>query len=130
MAIAIVIGIIFIVLFYVAGEKIFTGNSQSIFKGVVSWLASLLITVVAFHMLKFYNVERKWRRKLEGAMHEDRAVGGGWVAAGRGAGAAYAGSARPHAARTSHAPDPRLPGPPLSCRLPPSRTSGPSCYWR
>ncbi|EFN52192.1 hypothetical protein CHLNCDRAFT_139414 [Chlorella variabilis] len=71
-AISIVIGIIFIVLFYVAGEKIFTGNSQSIFKGVVSWIASLLITVVAFHMLKFYNVERKWRRKLEGAMDGDR----------------------------------------------------------
>ena len=27
---------------------------QSIFKGVVSWLASLLITVVAFHMLKVW----------------------------------------------------------------------------
>lgn len=71
-AISIVIGVVFIVLFYVAGSKIFTGNSQSIFKGVVSWLASLLITVVAFHMLKFYNVERKWRRKLEGAMEADR----------------------------------------------------------
>lgn len=54
--------------------QIFTGNSQSIFKGVVSWIASLLITVVAFHMLKFYNVERKWRRKLEGAMDGDRQV--------------------------------------------------------
>jgi high-affinity iron transporter len=72
-AISVVIGVVFIVLFYVAGSKIFTGNSQSIFKGVVSWLASLLITVVAFHMLKFYNVERKWRRKLEGAMDADRA---------------------------------------------------------
>lgn len=71
-AISIVIGVVFIILFYVAGSKIFTGNSQAIFKGVVSWIACLLITVVAFHMLKFYNVERKWRRKLEGAMEADR----------------------------------------------------------
>lgn len=49
-------------------------RAQSIFKGVVSWVASLLITVVAFHMLKFYNVERKWRRKLEGALDADREV--------------------------------------------------------
>lgn len=40
----------------------------------MSWIASLLITVVAFHMLKFYNVERKWRRKLQGALDADREV--------------------------------------------------------
>ncbi|KAL4423883.1 hypothetical protein ABPG75_001184 [Micractinium tetrahymenae] len=71
-AISVVIGIVFIILFYVANNKIFSGHAQSIFKGVVSWIASLLITVVAFHMLKFYNVERKWRRKLEGALDADR----------------------------------------------------------
>lgn len=71
-AISVVIGIVFIILFYVANSKIFSGHAQSIFKGVVSWVASLLITVVAFHMLKFYNVERKWRRKLEGALDADR----------------------------------------------------------
>ena len=43
-------------------------------QGVISWVACLLITVVAFHMLKFYNVERKWRRKLEGALDADREV--------------------------------------------------------
>lgn len=71
-AISIVIGIVFIIIFYVANSKIFSGHAQSIFKGVVSWIASLLITVVAFHMLKFYNVERKWRRKLQGALDADR----------------------------------------------------------
>ncbi|PSC73283.1 Plasma membrane iron permease [Micractinium conductrix] len=73
-AVSIVIGIVFIVLFYVANEKLFTGDSQAIFKGVISWVACLLITVVAFHMLKFYNVERKWRRKLEGALDADREI--------------------------------------------------------
>jgi hypothetical protein len=51
-------------------------------------VASLLITVVAFHMLKFYNVERKWRHKFEGALDADRevrAVGGaGSAEEGRG----------------------------------------------
>lgn len=32
---------------------------------VIQWIASLMITVVAFAMLKFYNLERKWRYKLE-----------------------------------------------------------------
>jgi hypothetical protein len=101
---------------YRAVLQIFSGNSQSIFKGVISWIASLLITVVAFHMvgafnhsrwrlcgwagcfksllnqpdchpphrswhpcvcvlqLKFYNVERKWRQKLEGALEGERLV--------------------------------------------------------
>lgn len=66
-AIAIVIGVIFIVIFYVLGNQVFSGNAASIFKGCICWVACLLITMVAFHMLKFYNMERKWRRKLEAA---------------------------------------------------------------
>ncbi len=74
--VSILIGVIFIVIFYVAGEKLFSGDAQSIFKGVVSWIAALLITVVALHMLKFYNLERKWQRKLSAAMSREVSVDG------------------------------------------------------
>jgi hypothetical protein len=37
---------------------------------VINWIASLMITIVAFAMLKFYNLERKWRHKLEAASRE------------------------------------------------------------
>lgn len=43
---------------------------------VINWIASLMITIVAFAMLKFYNLERKWRHKLEGATKNVRAAGG------------------------------------------------------
>eukprot|EP00887_Chlorella_sp_A99_P003315 scaffold26.g3315.t1 len=65
--IALLLGVVFVVLFYILGNKVFSGSAELIFKGCVCWLATLLITMVAFHMLKFYNMERKWRRKLEAA---------------------------------------------------------------
>ncbi len=37
-------------------------------------LAHLPAPLQAFHMLKFYNVERKWKRKLEGAVASEREV--------------------------------------------------------
>ena len=36
-----------------------------IFKGVVSWIASFMITYLAFTMLQFSGWEEKWRRKLD-----------------------------------------------------------------
>ena len=33
-----------------------------------------MITIVAFAMLKFYNLERKWRHKLESAQKEVRTL--------------------------------------------------------
>ncbi|GAB4814914.1 hypothetical protein N2152v2_001960 [Parachlorella kessleri] len=68
--IAIIIGVVFCVIFYVANNKIFSGDGELIFKGVISWIACLMITIVAFAMLKFYNLERKWRHKLESAQRE------------------------------------------------------------
>ena len=64
-AISVVLGIIFVLVFYLANTKLMSQNASMIFKGCICWIASILITVVAFAMLKFYNLERKWKRKLE-----------------------------------------------------------------
>ena len=75
--IAVALGIVFVVVFYVAGNKLLSGNASLIFKGVIAYIASILITLVAFHMLKFYNLERKWKRKLEGAATKEVSEEGG-----------------------------------------------------
>ena len=133
---SVVIGSVFIVLFYVANTAIFSGNAQLIFKGSIAWVAALLITIVAFHMLKFYNLERKWKRKLEIAV-ETREVrrgegeGGGAGGRGRGAAPAAVGSgaggrsrmARRGGRKGSHCSTPTASPPPAPCpasRLTPS----------
>ena len=40
-------------------------QASMIFKGCICWVAAILITIVSFAMLKFYNLERKWQRKLK-----------------------------------------------------------------
>lgn len=55
---------VFAVLFYVAQNNVFTGNNLQIFKGVVSWIACIFITYLAFAMLRFEGWEAKWERKL------------------------------------------------------------------
>lgn len=74
--VALIVGVVFIVLFYVANNSIFTGNAENLFKGFIFYIAVLLIVYVSFHMLKFYNLEKKWRYKLEQAFKE-REVGAG-----------------------------------------------------
>ena len=64
-AVSFILGIVFVLVFYLANTKLFDAKASAIFKGCICWVASLLITVVAFSMLKFYNLERKWRHKLE-----------------------------------------------------------------
>ena len=64
---AIVIGIIFIVLFYVAQQTVFKGDGKNIFTGVLMLIASFMITFLAFAMLKIKGYEEKWQAKLEGA---------------------------------------------------------------
>ncbi|KAL6784794.1 Plasma membrane iron permease [Auxenochlorella protothecoides] len=68
--VALIVGVVFIVLFYVANNSIFTGNAENLFKGFIFYIAVLLIVYVSFHMLKFYNLEKKWRYKLEQAFKE------------------------------------------------------------
>ena len=45
----------------------FTLQGKAIFTGFVTLLASYLITLLAFAMLKFKNYEKKWEMKLAGA---------------------------------------------------------------
>lgn len=64
-AVSILFGIIFIVLYYKAAQNLFSGPNQMLFKGIVSWIACLMITYLAFTMLQFFGWEDKWKRKLD-----------------------------------------------------------------
>ena len=66
--VSVILGVVFVLVFYLANTKLLDAKASNIFKGCISWVASLLITIVAFSMLKFYNLERKWRTKLEGGL--------------------------------------------------------------
>jgi high-affinity Fe2+/Pb2+ permease len=66
-ALAIVVGAVFIVLFYVAKKTIFRGPGQAIFEGFLMLIASFMLTFLAFAMLKVKGYEEKWRLKLEAA---------------------------------------------------------------
>lgn len=69
--ISVILGIIFVLVFYLANTKLFSDQASMIFKGCICWLAAILITVVSFAMLKFYNLERKWKRKLESQLSRE-----------------------------------------------------------
>lgn len=62
--VSLIFGGSFAAVFYVAKTMLFTGAGQAIFQGVVSWVASILITYLAFKMLKFSNIEEKYKRKF------------------------------------------------------------------
>ena len=62
---AIVIGIVFIVIFYVAQQTVFQGDGKNIFTGVLMLIASFMITFLAFAMMKIKGYEEKWQAKLE-----------------------------------------------------------------
>ena len=67
MGAAVLIGAVFIVLFYVAKKTIFQGQGQAIFNGFLMLIASFMLTFLAFAMLKVKGYEEKWRLKLEAA---------------------------------------------------------------
>lgn len=62
---ALIIGIVFIVVFYVAQNSVFSGNGETIFESVLTLLASYLITLLGFAMLKIRGYEAKWESKLQ-----------------------------------------------------------------
>ncbi|KXZ41484.1 hypothetical protein GPECTOR_439g322 [Gonium pectorale] len=62
--VSIIFGIIFIVVFYTAQNNLFAGTNRDWFKGIISWIAALLITILGFAMLRFLGWEEKWKRKL------------------------------------------------------------------
>lgn len=68
LGISIILGTVFILVFYLANTKLLSGTASLIFKGCICWIAAFLITIVSFAMLKFYNLERKWKRKLTSAV--------------------------------------------------------------
>lgn len=51
--ISVVLGIIFCIVFYVGGTKIWKGNGEYIFKGFNCMIAAALILWLSFAMLKF-----------------------------------------------------------------------------
>ncbi|KAL6765919.1 iron permease FTR1 family-domain-containing protein [Haematococcus lacustris] len=64
-ALSILFGVIFISVFYVTKENVFTGTNKSIFAGSICWFAGTLITILAFAMLRYKGWEEKIQRKLE-----------------------------------------------------------------
>lgn len=64
---SILFGVIFSVVYYVAKSQLFQGSSKMIFRGVISWVAAILITILAFAMLRFLGWEDKWERRMKEA---------------------------------------------------------------
>ena len=62
---ALIIGIVFIIIFYVARNAVFSGNGETIFTSILTLLASYLITLLGFAMLKIKGYEQKWENKLQ-----------------------------------------------------------------
>jgi len=62
---ALIIGIIFVIVFYVAQNSVFSGNGKIIFESALTLLASYLITLLGFAMLKIRGYEAKWESKLQ-----------------------------------------------------------------
>jgi len=65
--VSVALGIAFAVAFYITKSKVMSGPAKLIFKGYINLVAALLITLLAFAMLRFMNYERKWAAKLEDA---------------------------------------------------------------
>lgn len=65
--VSVLLGIVFVAVFYLTKSKVMTGASKAIFKGYINLVAVLLITMLSFAMLRFMNYEKKWAAKLEAA---------------------------------------------------------------
>jgi hypothetical protein len=57
-------------MFYVARNNAFKGPDKSIFQGCVAWFAGILITFLAFAMLRYKGWEDKIARKLHAKAQE------------------------------------------------------------
>jgi high-affinity Fe2+/Pb2+ permease len=65
--VSVAFGIVFVIIFYVAKNQLFSGSGRFIFQGLLCYTAACLITVLAFAMLRFMNYEKKWERRLNEA---------------------------------------------------------------
>jgi high-affinity iron transporter len=70
--ISILFAVAFIIVYYTLDKKVFTGKGEQIFEGVVSVIASVMITILAFGMLKMMALQDKWNRKLKKSALEVR----------------------------------------------------------
>ncbi|GLC38037.1 hypothetical protein PLESTB_000443600 [Pleodorina starrii] len=66
--VSIIFGVVFIAIFYTAKNSLFAGKNRDWFKGIISWIAGFLITILGFAMLRFLGWENKWKRKLAAAI--------------------------------------------------------------
>ncbi|CAK0737138.1 hypothetical protein CVIRNUC_000861 [Coccomyxa viridis] len=76
---AILVGVVFICLYYVAQQTAFQGDGKNIFEGILVLVASFMLTFLAFAMLKIKGYEEKWQAKLEAsAAHMKGGRPSGW----------------------------------------------------
>jgi len=69
LGLSLVLGVIFIVVFYVAASNLWEA-SGALWEGIFSLLASVIITVMAFGMIRVQHWQDKWRLKLEQATRD------------------------------------------------------------
>ncbi|GAQ91202.1 similar to high-affinity iron permease [Klebsormidium nitens] len=62
---SIIFAVIFIVIYYTLDKEVFTGKGEQIFSRIISVIASVMITILAFGMLKMFALQEKWNRKLK-----------------------------------------------------------------
>lgn len=62
---SIIFAVIFIIIYYTLDNEVFEGKGEQIFEGVISVIASVMITILAFGMLKMMALQDKWNRKLK-----------------------------------------------------------------
>ncbi len=74
-ALAILCGIVFICLFYVAQQQVFKGKGRTIFEAFLMLVASYFVTLLAILMLKYKGYEQKWQAKLEMASNQQVSPG-------------------------------------------------------
>mmetsp|Transcript_35138 Transcript_35138/g.48747 ORF Transcript_35138/g.48747 Transcript_35138/m.48747 type:complete len:455 (-) Transcript_35138:142-1506(-) len=69
-AVSIGLGIIFIAVYYLLRDNLFSGDAKYIFEGIVSTIATVMITILAFCMLRMWNMQEKWEKKLKAQFQE------------------------------------------------------------
>ncbi|KAI9138321.1 iron permease FTR1/Fip1/EfeU, partial [Paraphysoderma sedebokerense] len=71
--VSVILGIVFVVVWHVAKVDIWRSNNGSfgpIFEAVFMYIAVLIISIMAFTMLRIQNWQHKWAKKLEKAASE------------------------------------------------------------
>ena len=67
LAMSVIVGVIILTAFYKFKTSLFEGEHEQSFEGSVMLVACVMITVVAFAMLRMMYMHLKWEKKLENA---------------------------------------------------------------